>query len=155
MLTTLLLALAINVPQDAHKAMNDRGAHVMGFDQNKTAHHFLLFEDGGAIDIVVKDQGDVTNRDAIRSHLPHISMMFSEGNFEAPMLIHETANVPGIAALTARKATLRYRYVDTPAGGRVEIITTDPTTLQALYAFLRYQITEHRTGDPGTVTARR
>jgi hypothetical protein len=28
---------------------------VMGFDLDKTAHHFYLYEDGGAIDIAVKD----------------------------------------------------------------------------------------------------
>ena len=30
----------------------------MGFDQQRTAHHFLLFKDGGAIDVSVKDAGD-------------------------------------------------------------------------------------------------
>jgi hypothetical protein len=62
--------------QDPHAQMNQRGAHVMGFDQDKTAHHFLLFEDGGAIDVVVKDAADTQNRDAIRAHLPHIAQMF-------------------------------------------------------------------------------
>ena len=28
----------------------------MGFDQHKTAHHFYLLEDGGAIDIAVKER---------------------------------------------------------------------------------------------------
>ena len=48
----------------------------MGFDQHKTAHHFYLFEDGGAIEIAVKDAADTVNRDAIRAHLPHIAMRF-------------------------------------------------------------------------------
>jgi len=34
--------------------MNDRGAAVMGFDQDKTAHHFYLYEEGGAIDIGIR-----------------------------------------------------------------------------------------------------
>jgi hypothetical protein len=155
MLITLLVALALTVPQDPHKAMNDRGAHVMGFDQEKTAHHFLLFDDGGAIEIAVKDAADVANRNAIRSHLPHISAMFSEGNFEAPMLIHDTKTVPGITTLTARKQMVTYRYVETAAGGRVEIVTKDASALKALHEFLRYQIQEHQTGDPGTITSRR
>lgn len=154
MLTALLLAFVLQTPQD-QQAMNHRGAHVMGFDQDKTAHHFLLFEDGGAIDIAVKDPADAKNRDAIRSHLPHIAMMFGQGNFEAPMLVHDTKAVPGITTLGARKNTITYAYVETPAGGRVDITTKDPDTLKALHEFLRYQIKEHQTGDPGTVARRK
>ncbi len=155
MLLTLLFALAVQSPQDPHKAMNERGAQVMGFDQDKTAHHFLLFEDGGAIDIAVKDPADTMNRDAIRGHLPHISMMFSEGHFDAPMLVHDTKDVPGVKTLTARKNTITYRRVEMPTGGRVDIVTKDAQTLKALHAFLRYQIKEHQTGDPDTVAKRK
>jgi hypothetical protein len=54
--------------QDPHTSMDERGAADMGFDQDRTAHHFLLFKDGGAIDVGVKDRSDTNNRDAIRSH---------------------------------------------------------------------------------------
>ena len=155
MLTALLLTLVLQSGQDPHKAMTARGAHVMGFDQDKTAHHFLLFEDGGAIDIAVKDVADSANRDAIRGHLPHISTMFSDGNFDAPMLVHDTKAVPGIKTLVERKATITYRYVETPAGGRVDIVTKDAQALKALHEFLRYQIKEHQTGDPGTIGKRK
>src|SRR5678815_5433425 len=101
-LTVLLTALVQN-PQ----GMNHRGDAVMGFDQAKSAHHFLLYTDGGTIDIVAKDKGDVANRDAIRSHLPHIATMFGDGNFVAPVLVHDTKNVPGIKVLTARKDKLK------------------------------------------------
>jgi tetratricopeptide (TPR) repeat protein len=151
---TATTARSALLPQD-HQATHQRGAHVMGFDQDKTVHHFLLFEDGGAIDIVVKDPADTANRDAIRAHLPHIAMMFGQGNFEAPMLVHETKAVPGIQTLTARKDAIAYRYVETPAGGRVDVVTKDAQALQALHEFLRYQIKEHRTGDPGTVARRK
>jgi len=154
MLWTVLLVLA-SVGQDHHPTMNDRGAMAMGFDQAKTAHHFLLYGDGGAIDIAVKDASDTKDRDAIRSHLPHIAMMFGAGDFDAPMLMHDRKDIPGAAVLSARKDTVAYRYQETPKGGRVDIITTDPETLQALHAFLRYQIKEHHTGDSGTVEQRK
>jgi hypothetical protein len=79
--------------QHQHPGVNERGAKVMGFDQEKTVHHFHLYTDGGAIDVAARDPNDKTNLDAIRSHLPHIATMFGQGNFEAPMLVHET-NVP-------------------------------------------------------------
>ena len=55
------------------------------------------------MDIAVKDGADAVNRDAIRSHLPHIAQMFSDGNFDAPMLIHQ-AEVPGTARMAASRA---------------------------------------------------
>jgi hypothetical protein len=36
-----------------HRDMLTRGAQAMGFDQEQTVHHFLLYEDGGAIDVAV------------------------------------------------------------------------------------------------------
>ena len=46
--TVLTSAPAIVVAgQDHH---GSKAATVMGFDQQRTAHHFFLFNDGGAID---------------------------------------------------------------------------------------------------------
>ena len=147
-LSSLVLALAL--AQNSQHAAN-----VMGFDQDKTAHHFLLYEDGGAIDVSVKDRTDTKNRDAIRSHLPHIAMMFGQGDFNVPMLVHETKDVPGSRELGQLKSKLRYNYVETPGGGRVNIVTTDPDALVALHTFLKYQIAEHKTGDPVAPTKRK
>jgi hypothetical protein len=147
LLLTLLIALHPAAGQDQ---MNARGAEAMGFDQEKTAHHFLLYEDGGAIDISVKDPADATNRDAIRAHLPHIAMMFGAGQFEQPHFIHATDEVPGTTTLTRLKDRIRYEYRESPTGGRLEVVTTDPEALEALHAFLRFQIADHKTGDPMT-----
>ena len=141
-------------PADPHAQMHARGNHVMGFDQDKTTHHFLLYEDGGAIEVRVNDVADKTNRDAIRSHLPHITRMFGSGDFSAPMLVHDT-NVPGTKELAVLKDRIHYTYVETPAGGRVDVVTTDREALDALHRFLRYQITDHKTGDSVQVGKRR
>jgi hypothetical protein len=140
-------AASHTAPQHQHESADQRAHAIMGFDQARTTHHFLLFTDGGAIDVTVKDRRDGKNRDAIRSHLPHIAAMFGTGDFEAPMLVHDTRNVPGTAMMAAKKAAIRYRYVETPDGGRVDIQTSDRAALDAVHAFLRYQIAEHKTGD--------
>ena len=142
-ITLLVLALAFQ----------DRGAHVMGFDQDKTVHRFRLHPEGGAVDIAVRDGADTVNRDAIRSHLPHIAQMFGDGNFDAPMLIHQT-QVPGTDRMAALKSRIRFVYVETPRGGRLDILTTDADALAAVHAFLRFQIADHRTGDTTAVTKR-
>jgi len=50
---------------------------------------------------------------------------------------------------------ITYRYRETTMGGRVDIITKDPDALAALHEFLAYQIKEHQTGDPLTLTKRK
>ena len=151
---TLMLTAALVALQGAH-ASDQHGAMVMGFDQDKTAHHFLLYDDGGTIAVGVKNPADTRNRDAIRSHLPHIAKMFGDGKFDAPMLVHNSTSVPGTKTMASSKDRIRYTYVETPTGGRVDIVTTDKDALAAVHAFLKYQITEHKTGDPTTPAKRR
>ncbi len=136
LLGSLSMPVSLAARQDHHGSNDQRGAMVMGFDQARTTHHFLLFNDGGAIDVSVNDSADTKNRDAIRSHLPHIAMMFGEGNFDAPMLVHDSKNVPGTKAMTERKGAIRYQYVETANGGRVNIVTSDPDALAAVHAVL-------------------
>src|SRR4029079_1679340 len=89
--------------------MNKRGDKHMGFDHMKTTHHFLLTKGGGTIQIVANDLKDTESRDQIRSHLRHIAMMFGDGNFNTPMLIHETTP-PGTSVMTKLKADIRYQF---------------------------------------------
>ena len=146
-------AVTARQQQDQHSQMNQRGAQIMGFDQEKTTHHFYLYADGGAIDVAVNDASDRANLDAIRAHLPHIAMLFGAGNFEAPMLVHDT-KVPGTAEMGKLKDRITYKYAETPKGGRVNIITTDAEALKAVHAFLKFQIADHKTGDSSEVRKR-
>ena len=152
----LLLAAAAAVPsvqrgEDApschHAEVDARGDEVMGFDHAKTTHHFLLTASGGVIDVSANDPADTASRDAIRSHLAHIARMFAEGNFEAPMLIHGRVP-PGVPEMKRDGKDIRWTYEDTPAGGRVVAATKNVSALSAIHDFLRFQIEDHRTGDP-------
>jgi hypothetical protein len=133
-----------------HRDMLTRGALAMGFDQERTVHHFLLYDDGGAIDVAVKEAGDHRNLQAIREHLQQIAGLFKEGDFGKPELTH-AQQVPGTADMTRLEDRITYQYEETTAGGRVRIVTRDTEALGAVHAFLRFQIEDHRTGDPGVV----
>ena len=160
MRTGLILCVAsllASIPASVVAGQEHHGSHaatVMGFDQERAAHHFFLFTDGGAIDVSASDAGDATTREAIRVHLSHIATMFGNGDFDAPMLVHDSANVPGTRMMAARKDAIRYQYVQTANGGRVNIVATDPEVLAAVHAFLHFQIVEHKTGDSTAVRAR-
>lgn len=134
--------------QDAHHAaLDERGAHEMGFSQTATVHHFLLKPDGGVIQVEVRDAADATNRDLISRHLSHIARAFAEGDFNTPMLVHERVP-PGADAMRRLKSEISYTYEGTEAGGRIRISTKNAEALAAVHDFLRFQIEEHQTGDP-------
>jgi hypothetical protein len=154
----LLLAAAIGFCQtsgkdDAHARMMSRGDHVMGFSQEKTTHHFRLYSDGGAIEVTANNADDGATRDEIQMHLSHIAEMFSEGNFQAPMLIHDKIP-PGVPTLQRLKAEISYHFEKRNAGGRVRITTANAEALKAIHAFLRFQISDHRSGDATKITPR-
>ena len=130
--------------------MNERGDHVMGFDHTKTTHHFRLLPDGGSIEVAANSSQDTQSRDQIRMHLGHIAKMFAAGNFKAPMLVHEQIP-PGVPVMQKLKNDIQYKFEETKQGARIRISTSSPEALQAIHDFLRFQIKEHKTGDPTEV----
>lgn len=129
-----------------HEQMNKRGDHVMGFDHNKTTHHFRLSPQGGTIEITANSPEDTGSRDQIRSHLGHITKMFGDGDFNAPMLIHEQIP-PGVPVMQKLKNEIEYRLDETERGATIHISTSNRKALSAIHKFLRFQIKEHKTGD--------
>ncbi len=143
-----------NPPPDQDKRSEDvvkRGEHVMGFSHEATTHHFRLFKDGGEIAVTAKDPSDKASIEQIRSHLGHITKMFSSGNFKAPMLIHDT-NPPGTATMTRLKEQIRYEFSEIERGARIRLVTASPETTDAVHAFLLFQIVDHQTGDAPTIS---
>jgi len=134
----------------AHEQMNKRGDRVMGFDHTKTTHHFVLQEAGGSIEITANDAGDVETSNQIRMHVGHIAKMFAEGNFNAPMIIHEQTP-PGVPVMQELKAEIKYDFEEIDRGAAVRISAKNPDALKAIHDFLRFQIKEHKTGDPLTI----
>ena len=126
--------------------VNERGDMAMGFSHQKTTHRFRLSADGGAIEVTANDTGDAESRDQIRQHFGHIVQMFSNGNFEAPMLTH-SKTPPGVSVLQKLKTEITYQYEEIERGGRVRITTNNKEALAAAHGFLRFQIADHHTGD--------
>ena len=135
------------------EGVNERGDRVMGFDHQKTTHHFLLHPDGGAIEVTANSAEDAESRDQIRKHLGHIARMFSEGNFKAPMLVH-AQTPPGVSVMQRLKAEIGYEYGETERGARVSVKTSNAEALAAVHDFLRFQIKDHETGDTTEVRPR-
>ncbi len=133
--------------RDHAAGVDSRGDMAMGFSHEKTTHHFRLLKNGGVIEIDVKDPSDVLDRDRIRMHLTHIAKMFSNGDFSVPMFIHDETP-PGAAVMKRLANEIAYGYEPTERGASIHIIATKAEAIRSIHAFLKFQITDHRTTDP-------
>jgi hypothetical protein len=131
--------------------LKKRGAAAMGFDQEATTHHFLLSADGGSIGVASNNLDNVEAVAQVRAHLKEIAQAFAAAQFNKPFATHGEVP-PGVPVMQAQKSLIRYQYEERPGGGRVVIKTSDAAALNAIHEFLRYQIVEHKTGDPLTVS---
>ena len=147
----LLLASPAAAQHDQHHAALDaRGAKFMGFDQQATAHHFILTKDGGRIEVTARDARDAASVKQIREHLQHIAQVFAKGEFALPVLVHDTRTVHVVDAMKRQIAALTFAFEEVTSGAHVKIAGANPDVIAAVHDFLRFQITDHKTGDPLT-----
>ncbi len=132
--------------QHDHAASVDQHHDAFGMSHEATTHHFRVLEDGGAIELTANDPNDTKSIEAIRAHLRTVAADFTKNDFAKPQFVHGTMP-DGALTMKAKAQAITYRYEELPAGGRVRITTKDAAALDAVHRFLKFQITEHRTGD--------
>lgn len=128
-------------------ALKQRGGEAMGFDQDSAEHHFILGADGGSIQVTVKPGAAAKVLTDIRNHLQTITSEFAKGDFAKPFQTHAEAP-PGVDVMKRAGTSISFRYEEIANGGTVRIASPDAVVVKAIHDFLRYQITEHKTGDP-------
>ena len=135
---------------DSHDKMESRGTNAMGFDQTRASHHFRLLPAGGTIEIHTNSTDDEATRRQVVAHLEAIAEQFKRGDLTIPRETHGTLP-DGVQGMMQFKDEITYTFEPFASGGRLVIRTVNPRALSAVHAFLRYQIREHRTGDPSTI----
>jgi hypothetical protein len=136
-----------------HAGVDARHDEATGVSHAASVHHFTLDPQGGRIRLEVTDEADAAGRDRVRAHLAHVAREFARGRFDLPMLIHDRVP-PGVETMRRLRAAIRYEYAPTARGGRVDMTSASPEAQDAIHAFLRFQIEDHRTGDPLEVAPR-
>jgi hypothetical protein len=63
------------------------------------------------------------------------------------MFVHDGIP-PGVTTMKLLNEKIHFAYQQTEAGGLVSIASADPVARAAIHDFLRFQITDHKTGDP-------
>lgn len=132
-----------------HGSGVDNRHDSFGMAHDAVRHSFRLLRTGGVIELqtIETDEKAMT---AIREHLRSVANDFTAGDFEKPLFVH--GHKPdGVEIMAQRRDTIHYTFHELPRGGEVRIRTNDAEALAAIHQFLRFQITEHRTGDSGTI----
>jgi hypothetical protein len=130
--------------------VNRHGAEAMGFDQNKTVHHFRLLKNGGTVSVQARDAKDAASIGQIQHHLRMQAGEFARGNFAAPEHTHGQIP-PGVPAMQQLKGKIQYRFRRTAEGGTLIISSSDAAAVEAIHDFLKFQIQDHQTEDPVAV----
>ena len=129
-----------------HGAAVDARHDTFGMSHASSRHNFRLFTDGGAIELRALSETDLRTIAKIREHLSEIVSDFDEGDYSTPLFVHGYTphGTETMARLTPK---IEFRYADLPAGGRIRLTTNDREAVEAIHAFMKFQIVEHRTGE--------
>jgi hypothetical protein len=120
----------------------ERGAEVMPFDLDATAHRFTKTSDGGVQTVTADDAEDETQVRLIREHLVQERESFAKGDFDDPARIHGM-DMPGVAEVSAGFHRISVRYAEVPAGGELRYTTSDPDLIDAIHAWFDRQVMDH------------
>jgi hypothetical protein len=128
----------------AFAALQERGRAAMGVDQYTSIHKFDALPAGGRIELQ-RDRDDSAGVAQIRRHLREIAAAFKAGDFSTPAFVH-LREVPGAAAMAARRDVITYTFTPLPRGGEVRIVTADPEAVKAIHEFMAFQRHDHHAG---------
>ena len=121
-----------------------RGHAAMGVDQYTSTHLFQPLPDGGRIELQ-RDAADSADRVRILEHMRKIAAAFGAGDFSVPGFVH-ARDVPGTAAMAARRARISFVVESLPRGAAVRLTTGDTSAIEAIHEFLAFQRQDHRAG---------
>ena len=131
---------------DHAAGVKQHGAEAMGFDQDKTTHHFVLTRDGGYVQVTANDAHDDAGIAHIRHHLQEQEKKFAAGDFAAPEHTHSQVP-PGVPTMQRLKGQIKYNVEPIDRGARLHIASRNSKAVAAIHDFLRFQISDHQTGD--------
>ncbi|HMG40062.1 MAG TPA: hypothetical protein VK611_01995 [Acidimicrobiales bacterium] len=128
--------------RDRQEEVAERGADVMPFDLDATTHRFEP-TDRGLVQTVVADRPDDAEQvELVQEHLAEEAERFRRGDYGDPAAIHGD-DMPGLATLEARAASVDVESVRLPDGARLTFSSDDPEVVQALHDWGEAQTSDH------------
>jgi Spy/CpxP family protein refolding chaperone len=123
----------------------------MGFSPTSVTRHFLVTDDGGAMVLEANDPADAATRDAVRAHLSWMAKALTAGDFSGPSFLQD-ATLPGAAAVRQFAPQIKFLYVGTERGGKLQMSTDSSEVRAAIHQLLEAQMQAHHTQDAAPVS---
>lgn len=144
-LFSLLLgtALAEKPVTGQHTAKNTSTHHLLPYAVDRASEGFAKTANGGIMQIVAKSADDAEQIKLMQQYLQQTAMEYGKGDFSSTERFHGT-DIPGLAQMKADKANkIKYEYKALTDGGQIVFSTEDLQLLEALHAWLDFQINAH------------
>ena len=127
--------------------VNSRFGKALGTDVEKIVQHYYLLKNGGVMEFTAKDPGDTSTISALQKYMNAQKDLFEKGKIDADAEVH--SRVPdGVPALKKLRNEITFFAVKSENGAALRMFSVDNEARQAIQQFLKFQISEHKTGDP-------
>lgn len=134
-------------PAPTENDLNSRFSKVLGTDVDKIVQHYYLVKNGGVIEFTAKDPADNATISTVQKYLEAQKGLFEKGKTEADSDLY--GKVPdGLLALKKLRNDITFFAVNTDNGAALRMFSVNEQARQAIQDFMKFQINEHKTGDP-------
>lgn len=130
--------------------VESRFSRAMGVPVEKVTVHFYLVKNGGVVELSAKNPTDTTTAAALQKYLQNQKDLWEKGKETAVTDVHLRA--PEAASTMRRlRNDITFFMAKTDSGGVLRMFSINEQARAAIQDYLRFEITEHKTGDPTTL----
>ncbi len=127
--------------------LNTRFSKALGTDANKIVQHYYLVKNGGVIEFTAKDPNDTAAISALQKYMDVQKDLLEKGKNDDDADVH--GRVPdGVPGLKRLRNEITFFAVKTDNGAVLRMFSVNDQARQAIQEFMKFQIREHKTGDP-------
>jgi hypothetical protein len=134
-------------PATADSEINARFSKSLGTDANRIFQHYYLVKAGGVIELTAKDPADKSSVAAVQKYLETQKDLFEKGKNEGDAEVHGKV-ADGVPVLKKLRNEITFFTVKSEEGAVLRMFSTNEQARQAIQDFIKFQINEHKTGDP-------
>ncbi len=144
------LVIAQSAPANPEQEVDTRFSRALGVPLDKVTIHYYLVKNGGVIELSAKNTGDSGTIAALQKYLQNQKDLWEKGKETAVTEVHMH---PPEAAATMRKLRndITFYAAKTDNGGVLRMFSINDQARVAIQDYLRFEINEHKTGDPTTL----
>jgi len=150
LLLILVTLAAAQAATSSESEMNARFSKVLGTDVDKVVQHYYLVKMGGVIELTAKDPNDTATITALRKYLEAQKALYEKGKNDSDAEVH--GKIPdGLATMKKMRNDITFYSTETDSGAVLRMFSVNDQARQAVHDFMKFQISEHKTGDSPTV----